>query len=65
MGGGCKSLYVCVIGFASVYAGVRACACLCRCVFIKVPAAAETVFFPSFLLCSRLFSIGLQGHFCP
>lgn len=48
------SLYMCVIGFASVYTGVRVCACLCLCVFIKVPAAAETVFFSS---CS------VQGYF--
>lgn len=41
--------------------------CLCVrvhvCAFIKVSAAAETGF--SSLLCSRLFSVGLQGHCCP
>lgn len=60
------SLYMCVLVFAGVCTPV-----LCVCVhvrarasvFIKASAAAETGF--SSLLCSRLFSVGLQGHRCP
>lgn len=44
---------------------VRLCVLVCvvGCVFIKVFEATETGF--SYLLCSRLFSVGLLGQCCP
>lgn len=56
---------VCVGVCQSVDSSVCVCECVREkvCVFIKVSAAAETGF--SSPLCSRLFSVGLQGHCCP